>query len=290
MLNKLSLLLKDAGISLTDHQKNQLIAYVNMLHKWNKAYNLTSVRDPNEMLVRHILDSIVVAPYLQGERFIDVGTAATVAVWDPEYCSFSDTAPCFLLPSQPPSHFNPERATFYRDKPDARALAWYLPDSYLCVLLDGHHKATAAALEGRPLKTLVLSTATHFNDEQQTLVFPSGECLHKTELQYHIPKLTACKTLPPSAWESFGPDKHISPSETWSEELKQSVSRYPSLDQAWQIVEAGNLSETRIKSMIQQGLGEDEKADIILQALFSTHSPLFIDFARFVISHPAYAI
>ncbi len=65
---------KDAGISLTDHQKNQLIAYVNMLHKWNKAYNLTSVRDPNEMLVRHILDSIVVAPYLQGERFIDVGT------------------------------------------------------------------------------------------------------------------------------------------------------------------------------------------------------------------------
>ncbi|MFY2980746.1 16S rRNA (guanine(527)-N(7))-methyltransferase RsmG, partial [Klebsiella pneumoniae] len=38
MLNKLSLLLKDAGISLTDHQKNQLIAYVNMLHKWNKAY------------------------------------------------------------------------------------------------------------------------------------------------------------------------------------------------------------------------------------------------------------
>lgn len=74
MLNKLSLLLKDAGISLTDHQKNQLIAYVNMLHKWNKAYNLTSVRDPNEMLVRHILDSIVVAPYLQGERFIDVGT------------------------------------------------------------------------------------------------------------------------------------------------------------------------------------------------------------------------
>lgn len=74
MLNKLSRLLADAGISLTDHQKNQLIAYVDMLHKWNKAYNLTSVRDPNEMLVRHILDSIVVAPHLQGKRFIDVGT------------------------------------------------------------------------------------------------------------------------------------------------------------------------------------------------------------------------
>nr|WP_255709898.1 16S rRNA (guanine(527)-N(7))-methyltransferase RsmG [Lelliottia sp. WAP21] len=67
-------MLEQAGISLTDHQKNQLVAYVDMLNKWNKAYNLTSVRDPNEMLVRHILDSIVVAPHLQGERFIDVGT------------------------------------------------------------------------------------------------------------------------------------------------------------------------------------------------------------------------
>lgn len=74
MLNKLSRLLADAGISLTDHQKTLLVAYVDMLHKWNKAYNLTSVRDPNEMLVRHILDSIVVAPYLQEQHFIDVGT------------------------------------------------------------------------------------------------------------------------------------------------------------------------------------------------------------------------
>jgi 16S rRNA (guanine527-N7)-methyltransferase len=74
VLNKLTRLLDQAGISLTDHQKNQLVGYVDMLHKWNKAYNLTSVRDPNEMLVRHILDSIVVAPHLQGERFIDVGT------------------------------------------------------------------------------------------------------------------------------------------------------------------------------------------------------------------------
>ncbi|EOF4702997.1 MAG: 16S rRNA (guanine(527)-N(7))-methyltransferase RsmG [Klebsiella huaxiensis] len=74
MLNKLSRLLAEAGISLTDHQKNQLVAYVGMLDKWNKAYNLTSVRDPNEMLVRHILDSIIVAPHLKGTRFIDVGT------------------------------------------------------------------------------------------------------------------------------------------------------------------------------------------------------------------------
>jgi len=74
MINKLSVLLKSAGISLSDQQKQQLVGYVEMLHKWNKAYNLTSVRDPEQMLVRHILDSIVVEPHLSGDRFIDVGT------------------------------------------------------------------------------------------------------------------------------------------------------------------------------------------------------------------------
>ncbi len=74
MLNKLGVLLAAAGIELPDHQKQQLVDYVGLLHKWNKAYNLTSVRDPGEMLVRHILDSIVVEPHLQGSRFIDVGT------------------------------------------------------------------------------------------------------------------------------------------------------------------------------------------------------------------------
>lgn len=74
MLKKLDSLLTVAGITLPDQQKHQLIGYVELLDKWNKAYNLTSVRDPQQMLVRHILDSIVVNPHLQGSRFIDVGT------------------------------------------------------------------------------------------------------------------------------------------------------------------------------------------------------------------------
>ncbi len=74
MINKLTSLLNAATISLSDQQINQLVGYVEMLHKWNKAYNLTSVRDPEQMLIRHIMDSIVVEPHLQGSRFIDVGT------------------------------------------------------------------------------------------------------------------------------------------------------------------------------------------------------------------------
>ena len=74
MKAKLENLLTQAEIQLTDLQKDQLIQLVQLLHKWNKAYNLTSVRNPQEMLVKHILDSLVVSPYLQGDSFIDVGT------------------------------------------------------------------------------------------------------------------------------------------------------------------------------------------------------------------------
>ena len=74
LLNRLKKLAKQANIELTDVQAQKLTAYVAMLDKWNKAYNLTSVRDPQQMLIRHILDSIVVSQYLEGNNFIDVGT------------------------------------------------------------------------------------------------------------------------------------------------------------------------------------------------------------------------
>ncbi len=67
-------LVKQAEITLTDQQISQLIHYVELLTKWNKAYNLTSIRDPQEMLVKHILDSLVIGDKLKGEHFIDVGT------------------------------------------------------------------------------------------------------------------------------------------------------------------------------------------------------------------------
>ena len=66
--------LKQAEMDITEQQQQQLLGLVAMLNKWNKAYNLTSVRDPMQMLVRHIMDSIVVSKHLKGQRFIDVGT------------------------------------------------------------------------------------------------------------------------------------------------------------------------------------------------------------------------
>lgn len=66
----------ELGVSLDDTQKRQLLAYLELLIKWNKAYNLTAVRDPNEMVSRHLLDSLSVVPYVDqgGQRWLDVGS------------------------------------------------------------------------------------------------------------------------------------------------------------------------------------------------------------------------
>lgn len=62
------------GIALSEHQAEQLLAYMALLNKWNKAYNLTAVRDPNEMVSRHLLDSLSVQPHVEQGRWLDVGS------------------------------------------------------------------------------------------------------------------------------------------------------------------------------------------------------------------------
>lgn len=54
----------------------QLVRYVELLERWNQAFNLTAVRDPAEMVTRHIMDSVVVMPFIKGGSLADVGTGA----------------------------------------------------------------------------------------------------------------------------------------------------------------------------------------------------------------------
>ncbi len=64
------------NIVLSEDQKETLLRYVALLEKWNKAYNLTAVRNPEEMISRHILDSLSILPHIQGQTLLDVGTGA----------------------------------------------------------------------------------------------------------------------------------------------------------------------------------------------------------------------
>ena len=67
---------KQLELSLSDEQTDRLLAYLALLVKWNNAYNLTAVRHPQDMISRHLLDSLSVMRFLTGQRFVDVGTGA----------------------------------------------------------------------------------------------------------------------------------------------------------------------------------------------------------------------
>ncbi|MEO7465204.1 MAG: 16S rRNA (guanine(527)-N(7))-methyltransferase RsmG [Nitrosospira sp.] len=64
------------GLLLPEETQLQLLQYLALISKWNGVHNLTAVRTPEAMLVRHLLDSLAVLPYIAGPQIIDVGSGA----------------------------------------------------------------------------------------------------------------------------------------------------------------------------------------------------------------------
>ena len=64
----------ELGLALQPAQLQNINAYLDGLVKWNKAYNLTAIRDPGEMVVKHLLDSLAIHTAINGKEFLDVGT------------------------------------------------------------------------------------------------------------------------------------------------------------------------------------------------------------------------
>lgn len=214
---------------------------------------------------------------------------ATTSLWDCDD-GYMQGHPSFLLPSQPPSHFNRQRVDYYLDKPSPRALAWHIGGTWLNILLDGHHKATAAALKRRPVKSLVITQPTHLIS-QLKLIFPGGESLEETEFLDNIPFITQPNILPVSAWDDyFLRNDYRYDSIDWPAELETCVKHYPDLRTAGKMAAVGDISSARILQIIEQdSMWADDAPDALLLALFYNQSESLLPFAQYIATHSEYA-
>jgi len=64
------------GLDVTVEAQEKLIAYLQLMLKWNKAYNLTAIRELDSMVIRHLLDSLSILPFINQSPVLDVGTGA----------------------------------------------------------------------------------------------------------------------------------------------------------------------------------------------------------------------
>jgi 16S rRNA (guanine527-N7)-methyltransferase len=64
----------EMGLAVTVEAQQKLLQYLSLLHKWNKVYNLTAVREPLEMVTLHLLDSLSVLLHIRAKSLLDVGS------------------------------------------------------------------------------------------------------------------------------------------------------------------------------------------------------------------------
>jgi len=89
-IEKLQLGIAQLGLTMEESAQQKLLTYLALLNKWNKVYNLTAIRDSEQMVSNHLLDSLAVLPYLWKGRWLDVGCGAglpgvVLAVARPEW-------------------------------------------------------------------------------------------------------------------------------------------------------------------------------------------------------------
>ena len=68
--------LDEMALDLAAGQRERLVAYLRLLQRWNRVYNLSGVRDPVQMVHRHVLDSLSVLPFVRGAALLDLGSGA----------------------------------------------------------------------------------------------------------------------------------------------------------------------------------------------------------------------
>ena len=151
-------------LDLSDQTLLHLLAYQDQLALWNKAYNLTAVRDPKEMLIRHLLDSLAILPHLPAGRLLDVGTGGglpgmVIAICQPE-------RECVLLDSNGKKIRFLKQAAADLKVPNAQAVQVRVEDQAAQAALGKFEVVTSRAFAAL---TDFVRDAQHYLTEQGTL-------------------------------------------------------------------------------------------------------------------------
>ena len=192
---------------------------------------------------------------------------ATAETYDPETYSVLPVFPRFLHPSQSTGKYDPRQVEAYRrqfreGKPLPPALA-YCAFAYLSILLDGHHRACACALEGVPLPCLLLSSARFVGrDGDWKVVWPDGERETVPGVSIPLEQMHRCFPAPPSAPPPVPGELFR---RQWEPEYRRAAARYPDT------VEAGALALYGREALTLEGIRalEDPLGSLVPPVLLS---------------------
>ncbi|ENK0837967.1 hypothetical protein AB2Z22_001293 [Clostridium botulinum] len=210
--------------------------------------------------------------------------------------NWSEDRPKYILPTQPPRLFNRDTAEFYRSNDSYRAIAYYL-DGYLCALLDGHHKAVAAAMEKRNLKTLVVLPTTGIftsnNDKDKDGLIIEGETIYENELLSNLEKVRGHFTdnrMSESEMENYlSLNDESFGTYNWSQDILKTSKYFPSAFTVACMEWAGDLSDLRLDKIINnEEMCDNSTLHYIARVLFELKNPRFKEVAFFIGKNESY--
>ncbi|MDU1322166.1 MAG: hypothetical protein E6931_11735 [Clostridium botulinum] len=210
--------------------------------------------------------------------------------------NWSEDRPKYILPTQPPRLFNRDTAEFYRSNDSYRAIAYYL-DGYLCALLDGHHKAVAATMEKRNLKTLVVLPTTGIftsnNDKDKDGLIIAGETIYENELLSNLEKVRGHFTdnrMSESEMENYlSLNDESFGTYNWSQDILKTSKYFPSAFTVACMEWAGDLSNLRLDKIINnEEMCDNSTLHYIARVLFELKNPRFKEVAFFIGKNESY--
>lgn len=212
---------------------------------------------------------------------------------------WSNEIPYYVLPAQPPSHYNPEQAEFYRNNDDYRAIAYYM-EGYLCTLIDGHHKAVAAALNRKKVKSLVIIPASSVTMPDDKKKFTSGISINGVFLNEkelvtsvkEVAELRKSNQLKKEVTKKYLSlrNEDFDKSYEWTREILEIEKIFPDAVSMARQQWAGDVSDNRLNRILknQESISDQDALNISV-ALYYLKNPRFKEMAFYFCKNYSYA-